>query len=169
MRRLALVGVLMVGAALSLTRSSLAQSTSRTAAQMVAEAPVLGAEEQFRRAKVDNDTATLRYLLSEAFLETNQNGNSRNKAEMIALFESFQISSLTTDRADVRFSAEGIAVVHGAQTERRGPAADVMLFTRVWVREAGAWKLLSSAQFLDPQRQSLSSMFRTGFARPAAR
>jgi hypothetical protein len=151
MKRALLIGVLMLAAGLSGARPSRAQSVTQSAAQLATEAQVFGAEDQFRRAKVENNTATLGVLLNEAFLETNQNGNSRNKAEMISLFESFPISSLTTDKADIRFAATGIAVVHGSQTERRGTAVDMMLFTRVWVREGGSWQLLSSSQFRDPR------------------
>jgi hypothetical protein len=76
---------------------------------------------------------------------------------MISLFKTFNISSLTTDAAAVRFEAPAIAVVNGTQTETRGGAVDFMLFTRVWVRDGESWRLLSSTQFRDP-RQPFSSL-----------
>jgi Domain of unknown function (DUF4440) len=163
MKRVMGIGVLIVGIGLSgANLLSQPQNRTRSSAQMATEAQVFGAEEQFRRAKVQNDTAALAVLLSDQFLETNQNGNSRNKAGMIELFRTFTIESLTTDTADLRFATDGIAIVNGSQTEENGSGTDRMLFTRVWVRDAGSWQILSSTQFRNPRLLPFS-IRRTGF------
>ena len=48
--------------------------------------PVMQVDEQYRLAKLHNDTGALGRLLAENFYETNQNGNSRNKTQSIELF-----------------------------------------------------------------------------------
>ena len=58
---------------------------------------VMKVDEQFRLAKLNQDTRALGSILAENFLETNQNGNSRNKAQTIELWASFPIESRTTD------------------------------------------------------------------------
>src|SRR5215471_6990733 len=77
---------------------------------------VLKVDEQFRLAKLNRDTRALGLILAESFHETNQNGNSRNKAQTIQLWASFAIESLTTDSADVKITGD-TAVVTGSQTE----------------------------------------------------
>jgi hypothetical protein len=110
---------------------------------------IANVEERFRTAKLSNNINALADVLDEAFLETNQNGNSRDKQGMIDLFRDFPIQSLTTDQAVVRVRGD-IAVVTGSQTEN-GDRGDRMLFTRVWVRDGAGWKLLSSTQFRNPK------------------
>lgn len=111
---------------------------------------IVALEDEFRLAKLRNDVAGLARILDELFQETNQNGNLRNKAETLALFEAFPIASLTTDSSSVRVT-DNVAVVTGSQTEVNGTGTDHMLFTRVYVNSQGRWRLLSSAQFRDPR------------------
>jgi hypothetical protein len=111
---------------------------------------IVAVEEQFRLAKLQNDVDALARILDEPFLETNQNGNVRNKSEMLALFASFPIASLTTDSSTVRVT-ENVAVVTGSQTEVNETGTDRMLFTRVYINSQGRWRLLSSAQFRQPR------------------
>ena len=49
------------------------------------------AEERFRRAKLSNDVAVLQRIVDEAYVGTNQNGNSRDKRQMIDLFRTFPV------------------------------------------------------------------------------
>jgi hypothetical protein len=42
---------------------------------------VMKADEQFRGAKLNRDTAALGRILADNFYETNQNGNGRNKTQ----------------------------------------------------------------------------------------
>src|SRR2546427_1631555 len=91
---------------------------------------VMRVDEEFRLAKLHNDTAALGRVLHDNFYETNQNGNSRNKAQCIELFTSFPIRPLKTDSAQVRFT-DATAVVTGSQTEENTSGTDRMLFMRV--------------------------------------
>lgn len=96
-------------------------------------------------AKLNQDVAALSRILADGFNGTNQNGNSRNKAETLELWKSFQIASLTTDSSQVTV-AGNTAKVLGTQTE----GAERMLFTRVYVRGGNGWQLLASMQFRNP-------------------
>ncbi len=119
---------------------------------LVEQSRVLARDEQWRQAKLANDLSLMAQLLSEDFFETNQNGNSRNKAQMLDLWSTFKISSLTTDRATIRLSSD-TATITGQQTEVNATGTDRMLFTRVYVKSKDAsWQLLSSTQFRDPQQ-----------------
>lgn len=112
--------------------------------------PVMKVDEQFRLAKLHNDINTLNLILADNFYETNQNGNSRNKAQTIELWTSFPIRSLTTDSAELRKSGD-TAVVTGAQTEENGGGTDRMLFMRVYINSSQGWKLLACMQFRNPR------------------
>jgi hypothetical protein len=111
-----------------------------------AEQDVMRADEAYRAAKLRQDTQALDRILADVFNETNQNGNSRNKAETLELWKSFSIQSLNADSAEVRISGS-TAVVLGKQTEN---TYERMLFTRVYVRTGNEWRLMSSMQFRDP-------------------
>jgi hypothetical protein len=117
----------------------------------VTEEEVMKVDEQFRLAKLNQDTRALGLILAENFLETNQNGNSRNKAQTIELWTSFRIDSLTTDSADVKITGD-TAVVTGSQTEHNGGGVDRMLYMRTYVRSGSSWQLLAAIQFRDPRR-----------------
>lgn len=111
---------------------------------------VMKVEEQFRLAKLNRDTQVLGVILADNFHETNQNGNSRTKAQTIELWTSFAIDSLTTDSADVKITGD-TAVVTGSQTEHNATGVDHMLFMRVYTRAGSAWQLLAAMQFRDPR------------------
>jgi hypothetical protein len=109
---------------------------------------VMKVDEEYRIAKLKNDIAALSRILADNFYETNQNGNSRNKAQSIELWTDFRITSLTTDSYDVRITGD-TATVTGTQTEVNA-GVDRMLFTRVYVKGSSGWQLLSSMQFRNP-------------------
>lgn len=114
------------------------------------EAEIRRLEERYASAKLANDVGTLRQLLDDAFVGTNQNGNTRDKVGSLELWASFRISSLTLGPAAITISGD-TATVNGGQTEVTTTGLDRMLFTRVWRRSAnGTWLLLASAQFRDP-------------------
>lgn len=117
------------------------------------EAQVMKVDEEFRVAKLKNDIGTLDRILADNFNETNQNGNSRKKAQFIELFTRFEITSLTTDESQVQVT-DNTAVVTGSQTETICTGVDRMLFTRVYVKGQKGWQLLASMQFRDPKRTS---------------
>jgi hypothetical protein len=111
---------------------------------------VMKIDEAYRLAKLNRDIKALDRILADGFNETNQNGNSRDKAQMIELWKSFSIGSLTTDTHQVRV-AGGTATVIGRQTEN---GTERMLFTRVYVNGPTGWQLLASTQFRDPDLAS---------------
>jgi hypothetical protein len=111
---------------------------------------IMKVEEQFRLAKLNRDTRALGLILAEKFYETNQNGNSRTRAQTIELWTSFPIDSLTTDSADVKITGD-TAVVTGSQTEHNGSGVDRMLYMRVYIRAGSTWQLLAAMQSRDPR------------------
>jgi hypothetical protein len=120
---------------------------------LVEQSRVLARDEQWRQAKLANDLSLMAQVVSEDFFETNQNGNSRNKAQMLDLWSTFKITSLTTDHATIRLSGD-TATITGQQTEVNATGTDRMLFTRVYVKgKHASWQLLSSTQFRDPQQR----------------
>ena len=125
------------------------------AASPSVEDDVMQVDEAYRIAKLHQDVKTLDRILADAFNETNQNGNSRNKAQTIELWKAFSIESLTTDTSEVRVTGD-TAMVTGTQTENRD---ERMLFTRVYVKRPGSWQLLASMQFRNPNEQATRSFF----------
>jgi hypothetical protein len=133
------------------SRSASDESPSGGRTTFNAQAAVLRVDEQFRLAKLANDVRAMAALLSDDFVETNQNGNSRDKTQMLDLFQSFKISSLVTEQATIRLAGDQ-ATMTGQQTEVNDTGTDRMLFTRVYVRSGGNdWKLLASTQFRNPK------------------
>jgi hypothetical protein len=118
---------------------------------------VVAVDERWRVAKLANDLQAMEQILSADFVETNQNGNTRNKTEMIQLWSTFNISSLITERATIRLAGD-VAIMTGEQIETNQTAIDRMLFTRVYVRAPSKeWQLLSSTQFRNPRPASASA------------
>jgi hypothetical protein len=121
---------------------------------------VMKIDEAYRLAKLNRDTKALDRILADGFNETNQNGDSRDKAQTIELWSSFSINSLTTDTHQVRVAGD-TAMVTGTQTENgtenpmRGTIQ--MLFTRVYVKGPTGWQLLASVQFRNPNPPSSAS------------
>jgi Domain of unknown function (DUF4440) len=108
---------------------------------------VMKVDEEYRIAKLQNDTVNLNRILTGNFVETNQNGTTRDKAQTIDLWKSFQISTLSTDSIQVRIGGD-TAVVTGTQTENGN---DRMIFMRVYAKDVSGWRLVSSMQSADIQ------------------
>src|SRR5229473_2592262 len=81
----------------ALARAQQPTPTSRSVSE-----DVMKIDEAYRLAKLNRDIKALDRILADAFNETNQNGNSRDKAQTIELWRTFSISSLTTDTHQVR-------------------------------------------------------------------
>ena len=100
--------------------------TQKPATAATAETAVLALEEQFRLAKVEANIQTLERLLDDAFVETNQNGNMRDKNATLDLWRTFRIKLLTLDSTDVQMIGD-LARSHGAadrnQRDRHRPHA----------------------------------------------
>lgn len=126
----------------------------RTPADATAdEAEILRLEEEFRLAKVGADLQMLNRLFDPTVVSTNQNGNTRNKAQLLELWTDFRIRMLTLDQADVRIVGD-LATVTGRQTELNATGTDRMLFTRLWRRAGDTWTLVSITQFRDPRARA---------------
>jgi hypothetical protein len=112
---------------------------------------VLKVDEAFRLAKQEGDTATLRRIVANNYVGTNQFGETRTKAELLELFSTMSLKSATSKPSQVRITGD-TAVVTGSQTEVNGGGFNSMLFMRVYVRnrEAGEWQLLANMQFVTP-------------------
>jgi hypothetical protein len=116
---------------------------------------VLGVDEEFRLAQINHDVAVLDRILHPAYYGMNQNGNGRNKTQLIDLWRTFRIDSLTTDAFEVRVTGD-TAIVTGRQTERNPTGTDRMVFTRTYVRNDGRWQLLNTMQFRNPRDRALT-------------
>jgi Domain of unknown function (DUF4440) len=109
---------------------------------------VLKAEEEFRQAKMKNDTAGLERLVADEYYGINQWGAKRDKAQLIALFRDFQTEALVPTDVTVRVSGDH-AIIDGTMTESSGGGMRfTYTFLRVLVRRGSEWKLLSSVQFM---------------------
>ena len=67
---------------------------------------VLKAEEEFRQAKMKNDTVALERLVADEYYGMNQWGAKRDKAQLIALFHDFQTEALVPTNVTVRLSGD---------------------------------------------------------------
>lgn len=108
---------------------------------------ILKVEDAFRTAKLEKDVTALNRILADEYFGTNQYGRQRDKAKLIELFSSFHLSSLTVGKADVRVAGD-IAIVTGSQSEENPAGKEEHLFTRIYVKRDGRWRLLSSTQLV---------------------
>jgi TonB family protein len=130
------------------------RQTTKPSSAPAEQAAILALEEEFRLAKIHNDVKALDRLLDDAVISTNQSGVKRNKADLLELWQGFRVDRLTTDSADVQITGD-LATVTGRQSEISGTGTDPMLYTRIWRRTNGTWRLFSVTQFFDPSaRQS---------------
>jgi hypothetical protein len=133
-----------------LALATAATGWAQTAAALTPEQnEVMRVETAYRTAKIKQDLKALDAILADDFYEMNQNGNGRNKKESIALWSYFSIQDLSTDDIDIKITGN-VAVVRGNQTERNADI-DVMMFTRVYIKTAMGWQLLSSMQAINPK------------------
>ena len=97
---------------------STAQPEDRAAAEAV-----MKVDEAFRLAKLRGDPSASQGILHDDYIGVNQTGNTRDKKQILELFEWFRIESLVTNRAHVRFSGDN-AVVTGEQSENSATGND---------------------------------------------
>ena len=120
----------------------------------VEESGVLEVDEAYQQAKLQHDADALGRILSDHFVETNQNGHTMDKRSVIELWRTFPIASLTTDDADVHIEGD-TAIVRGTQTERSSSGVERMLFSRTYIKTSDTWQLLESMQFRNPDADTL--------------
>jgi ketosteroid isomerase-like protein len=146
---IAVVTLLGLGAA-----SCAARATSRILDNNPADASAIRAmEDEFRQAKVKNDTAALARIVAADYYGVNQNGNARNREQLVDLFKTFPVRSLEVDIERLRISGDN-AVTAGRQREDcQGPdCAEIHVFLRTWIRRDNRWQLLSNAHYRDPNK-----------------
>jgi ketosteroid isomerase-like protein len=135
---------------------------SRAAGRVLVESPADEAairklEDEFLKAKVANDTAALARIVAEDYYGMNQNGNARNRTQLLELFKNFPMGAVDVDIERIRISGDN-AVVAGRQRERCQGAGggdncrDIQLFLRTYVRRGGRWQVLTSVNYHDPQK-----------------
>lgn len=111
---------------------------------------VASLEEEFRTARLSNNAEALSRILSDDFVDTNQNGEIHNKAEIIERSRSMKFGSVLTNRARVTASGATVIIV-GEQTEVSSSGAERLLFSRVYAQEPSKeWRLLTSTAFRKP-------------------
>jgi hypothetical protein len=111
---------------------------------------VASLEEEFRTARLSSNAEALSRILSDDFVDTNQNGEIHNKPEIMDRNRSSRIGSLVTTRARVTSSGATVIII-GEQTEERSSGAERLFFSRVYVQEPSkGWRLLTSTQFRRP-------------------
>jgi ketosteroid isomerase-like protein len=141
--RLTTVAALAVGAAL------LVAAPVRSADE-AAERQVRAAERAFNEARARADVATLDRLLVDAWTVTHANGTTDGKAQYLADLQSGtrQFSgSVTEDDVSVRLYGD-TAIVTGSSrstvTFNGQPQGGALHFTRVYVRQNAAWRMVVS-------------------------
>jgi hypothetical protein len=111
---------------------------------------VASLEEEFRTARLSNNAEALSQILSDDFVDTNQNGDIHSKAELMERIRSMRLESLLTSRARITASGATVIIV-GEQTEVSSSGAERLLFSRVYAQESSKeWKLLTSTEFRKP-------------------
>ncbi len=115
---------------------------------------VLKQEEALRQARLSNNVAALKELVSEDYVGTNQFGQRRNKASLLSLYApgNIKVEVYEIKQSSVRLSGDA-AVVTGDFSEKTSGELSQQLFTRVWIKRDGRWQLLSHTQFIDPNQK----------------
>jgi len=130
--------------------SAIAQSQSaRSRAATSIERAVQQQDEERIRAQIAADTLALRRIYADDFLGIGPTGVVRDKAHVIADFTSHALTYQSITTAEVRVRVYGnTAVETGRSTmvgHDRGKAVPRdNRFTRVWVKTAGRWQLVTN-------------------------
>jgi hypothetical protein len=111
---------------------------------------VASLEDEFRTARLSGNASALSRILSDDFVDTNQDGVFRNKAEVMERARSLKIRSLVTSRARITFTGSTV-IITGEQAEENFSGTVTLLFSRVYIQEPSKeWRLLTSTQFRRP-------------------
>lgn len=125
------------------------------AAQSRDEGAVAQAVETLRKAMVDGDRASLEKIADSRLSYGHSSGKLEDKAAFVE-----QIASGKSDFVKIDLSGQTITVVGNAATVRHTLDADTndggkpgtvrLKILLVWVKEAGAWKLLARQAVKEP-------------------
>jgi uncharacterized protein (TIGR02246 family) len=106
-------------------------------------------DEERIQAQIHADAAALDRLYAEDFIGVGPSGTVRTKPQVIADFTSgnLKFQSITTDEVQVRVYGNtavetGLSTMTG-QDKGKDVPRDTR-FTRVWVKERGAWRLVAN-------------------------
>ncbi|HEY6843745.1 MAG TPA: nuclear transport factor 2 family protein [Thermoanaerobaculia bacterium] len=101
------------------------------------------------QAQVNADAAALDRIYADDFIGVGPSGTVRTKKEVLSDFTSgsLKFASITTD--DVRIRVYGNAAVETGLSTMKGRDAGKVVpeenrFTRVWIKEAGRWRLVAN-------------------------
>jgi ketosteroid isomerase-like protein len=139
-------------AALALSALSSAMAQRQTVPSPAATSVEQAVREQDQariRAQLHADTVALRRIYADDFLGIGPTGVVRNKAAVIADFTSHALTYQSITTAEVRVRVYGnTAVEIGRSTmvgiDKGKPVPRDNRFTRVWVKTAGRWQLVSN-------------------------
>jgi thiol-disulfide isomerase/thioredoxin len=102
---------------------------------------ILQVEEDFRKAKIENNINAIDEILAEQYSGTNQFGYITNKEQAKTAFTDYN-KSLAIDNMNVVLTSDSTAILTGLQKEN----GNQMNFTRNYIRQKGKWQILSSIQ-----------------------
>ena len=120
-------------------------------------AAVLAQDDRRRRALEAHDAATLGEIFTEDFTYTHAAGKRDDRATFLAMVTDGPARFISMERSDTVVRSHGdLAIMEGnaamtfqlkAETE---PRTRVALFTSVWVRKAGTWRLAAQVNVPAP-------------------
>jgi hypothetical protein len=107
-------------------------------------------EQQLRTATMQNDIDLHNQLLADTWMNTNANGTTTTKPQLLALLQSHPFAFLSIDDEDVLIRCyDQVAIVTGRSTRRRanpdaGISSQVVRFTRVYIYLENRWQAVSA-------------------------
>jgi hypothetical protein len=106
---------------------------------------VRAAEAAFRQAKLKADQRMLDRLLADDYHGVNQNGNVRNKRQVLELFKTFRLKSVTAHESAVSVTGT-LAMVKGWESETTAATSQMLIYRRQYRRETSGWRLVRNEQ-----------------------
>lgn len=107
-------------------------------------------EQQLRTATMQNDLDLHNQLLADTWVNTNANGTTTTKPQLLAILQSHPFAFLSIDDEDVLIRCyDQLAIVTGRSTRRRANpdasiSSQVVRFTRVYSYLENRWQVVSA-------------------------
>ncbi len=120
---------------------SFGQTTKKNKNELQEKKIILQTEEEYRKAKVDNNVQKMDAILAEDYKGINQYGVTTNKSQAKANWVSRK-ATLTLDTLSVTLESDSSATVKGLQTEDNVP----MHFEHGFIKRDGKWLIVSVVQ-----------------------
>jgi peroxiredoxin len=121
--------------------SSFGQTTKKTSNDLLEKKIILQTEEEFRKAKVDNDVQTIDKILADDYKGFNQFGDTSDKAKAKSSWINRKVT-LTLDSVSVTLESDTSAKVKGIMKEDDIP----MSFEHGLIKKDGKWQIVSLLQ-----------------------